>query len=142
MSNLLKILFELKTAKLLVRLARGLRLRPHEQGGRSMNSHDSIAPTKVGNPRTEAAAGRGRDWSLRDLFLSLVYGLLFGSLAFLTGCLEGGQFAGSESRYPKWSTQDFEDEELKYLDALSLKDRLQFPFSQDKPPTEWATSSA
>ena len=105
-----------------------------------MNSHDSIAPTKVGNPRTESAARRSL--SLRDLFLSLAYGLLFGSLAFLTGCLEGGQYSRPDSQYPAWGTQDFEDEELNYLNASSLEDRLQYPFSQDKPPTEWATAVA
>lgn len=146
MSNLLKTLLEFQTVRPLARLARGLRLRPPEQGGRNMNSHDSIAPTKVGNPRTESAAGRSL--SLRDLFLSLVYGLLFGSLAFLTGCLEGGgtsgsgRSPGSDSRSDQsWSTDDYEDPALAYLSAPDLADRLQEPLTEEQPLAQWRSIS-
>lgn len=94
------------------------------------------APTKVGNSRErEAVACRG--WSLRDLFLSLFYGLLFGSLAFLTGCLEGSRNDVRNARSAVGGYDDFKDKDLEILEWNSLQTELKQPFSINIPISKW-----
>ena len=101
-----------------------------------MNSHE-ISPTKVGNPKAEATNGHGRSLCLRDLFLSLVYGLLFGSLAFLTGCLEGKQAVGTGGPIPVTDYDSYDDKELDFLDVPYLGTVFKQPFSVKSSVSKW-----